>query len=82
LSLELNPTYFKALRARGQIFATLELYEPATEDFTHALEHGMQMMSAFEQCELKDELEEVKLERDKGKDYYKILGLSMSCPLL
>jgi hypothetical protein len=82
LSLELNPAYFEALRTRARIFVRLELYEQATKDFTNALEHGVQIMSAFEHEELKIELEEAEMERNKGKDYYKILGLSMSSPLI
>lgn len=53
----------------------LELFDCAVKDFTHALEHGEAKMGVAEKQELKAELKMAEQERDKGKDYYSILGM-------
>ncbi|KAH9942881.1 DnaJ-domain-containing protein [Amylocystis lapponica] len=79
-ALNLKPQYFKALRTRARIYVGLELYESAVDDFTAALQHGTAEMSASDVDALKAELSRTEqaavLERNKEKDYYKILGLS------
>jgi len=46
------------------------------EDFTHALEHGATKMSIAEKQDLESKLKMAEQGRDKGKDYYSILGTS------
>ena len=77
-SLKLNPSYFKAFRARGRIYVELELYESAIEDFTTALGCHLSNADASDVQALILEIRnmELKAEREavKGRDYYKILG--------
>jgi len=78
-SLELNPTYFKALRARGRIYVGLGLYKSAIEDFKTALvNYVISSVEAIEVEALRVELENTEQraarEADNMKDYYKILG--------
>ena len=75
-SLELNPTYFKALRARGRIYVGLRLYESAIENFEAALQNTVILsVDANEVEELRVELENTEIRAAREvKDYYEILG--------
>ncbi|PCH34746.1 TPR-like protein, partial [Wolfiporia cocos MD-104 SS10] len=82
-ALKLEPASVKAYATRGRLHAGLELYETAVEDFTSALEHGGPDLDELERLDLQAERSElenkVEEERKKEKDYYQILGLSVTC---
>lgn len=77
-SLKYKPNYFKALRTRARIYVGLELFDPAVEDFSAAVEYGSAHMSEEDLSNLKEEMESTEKQaiqhRQKEKDYYKILG--------
>lgn len=77
-SLELNPRYFKALRARGRIYIGLELYTSAIRDFRAALECDVLKVDPIDVRTLRVELKDTELmaekEANKVRDYYEILG--------
>ncbi|OCH93482.1 DnaJ-domain-containing protein [Obba rivulosa] len=81
-SLVLDASYYKAFRTRARLHYELELYEKAAEDFKAAIQYGTSELNARDLRALGDELAraELKAQREKkGKDYYKILGLSRNC---
>ena len=79
-SLELVATSYKALRTRARISMASEDYQAAVTDFKASLEQVQIEGSQTEERALRQELKEaeIALRRSKSKDYYKILGLSVT----
>lgn len=82
-ALKLNPTYVKAFLTSARIQVGMELFESAIDDFTSAQQYGSSSMSAADRAMVNEERESAELaaatERNRVKDYYKILGLSRIC---
>ncbi|KAI5479814.1 DnaJ family protein [Pseudohyphozyma bogoriensis] len=73
--LEINPSYFKALRTRARVHLSSEDFEAAMRDFKQAYE--LAPAGSADETSLKRELKdaEVKLKKSKMKDHYKTLGI-------
>lgn len=79
-SLALLPTSFKALRTRARIHLHLEKFDAAVADFKSSIEQAGFENADADVRSLRTELKkaEAALKRSKTKDYYKILGKSLS----
>lgn len=79
-SLVLLPTSFKALRTRARINLHLEKLDAAVADFKSSIEQAEFENADVDVRSLRAELKkaEAALKRSKTKDYYKILGWSLS----
>ncbi|GAA5904248.1 uncharacterized protein JCM6883_006424 [Sporobolomyces salmoneus] len=75
ICLDLNSSYFKALRTRARAYLAQEEYEDAVRDFKAAFE--LAPSGSNDESMLKKEVREAeqKLKRSKMKDHYKILGV-------
>lgn len=83
LALELDATYAEAFLTRARVNVVLELYDVAVEDFRAALQLGKLTMPALVLSSVEEELNAAEQkaigERNKERDYYKILGLQEDC---
>lgn len=76
-TLEINPNYFKALRARARIYVGLELFERAVEEFADAIRHCPPNIDPAYLMEVRQEMTEVEKtsrKQETERDHYRILG--------